>query len=59
MLTEVFRAILNMGVIALDILIIALVSSGGDVEWLTKQKSTESISGMAHLNLSQLKAGKG
>ena len=53
---------LNMLVIALDILVVALASPGGDVEWVTKQKSTpkstESILGMAHLNLSSLKAGR-
>ena len=38
LLTEVFRAIFNILVIALDILVIALVSPGGDVEMGNKAK---------------------
>jgi hypothetical protein len=51
MWTEVFKTILNMLVVALDILVVALASPGGDVEWITKQKSTGSTLRMAHLNL--------
>jgi putative effector of murein hydrolase LrgA (UPF0299 family) len=36
LLTEVFQAILNILIIALDILIIALASPSSDIEWITK-----------------------
>jgi hypothetical protein len=51
LLTEVFKTVINILAIALDILVVALVSPRGDVEWITKQKSTGSILRMAHLNL--------